>query len=365
MTLVSVQGGLWLPGPHCLGNNNPTLSSLLMDAAAEKVALIFRCPKAGTLDKFEFRTGNSTQPPSNGLKVSFQDVDPATGDPDGTADQFRVVTGISANTWTVPGLITSDGTDTGTKRTVAKGDLIACVIEFQSFVASDSVNIAGLAVGTSPQSVYGGFPYADQFTAVWAKQSDGFAIGLKYDDGTYGWVPNNYPFTALNNVAFNSGSTPDERGLKFRIPFPARLSSVLVRLDPDNACDLVVYDSDGTSVLATVAIDPDIRGAANNANIQVPLPSPVSLLASTFYRIVLKPGASSINMPDMDANSAALLDGMDGGQDFHYTQRTNAGAWTDTTAKRPWMWLQFDQVDDGAGAASNNGGVTQLNQGLN
>ena len=44
---------------------------------------------------------------------------------------------------------------------------------------------------------------------------------------------------------------------------------------------------------------------------------------------------------------------MDGGPNFHYTSRTDAGAWTDVTTQRPWMGLELLQIDASSGG---NGG---------
>jgi hypothetical protein len=52
-----------------------------------KLAFVCEAPKTGVLRKVCFRTGSVVT--GDTLKVSFQDVDPATGDPNGTADQFR------------------------------------------------------------------------------------------------------------------------------------------------------------------------------------------------------------------------------------------------------------------------------------
>ena len=117
MAIVSVPPYFWPPILTC-NNVAPAYSSGTLNASADKYAFIVQCPKAGTLDTFEWRTGAVTNNPDNGIRCSFQTVDATTGYPDGVQDQYRDITGtISANTWQVPGLITSDGTDVGTKRT--------------------------------------------------------------------------------------------------------------------------------------------------------------------------------------------------------------------------------------------------------
>jgi len=46
---------------------------------------------------------------------------------------------------------------------------------------------------------------------------------------------------------------------------------------------------------------------------------------------------------------AAAMDGFPGGQNVHRTERTDLGAWTDTTTKRPWMGVLLTGFNDGAG----------------
>ena len=142
MTLATVKGGLWIPKPPAV-STTVSFSTFLIDAAGERVAFVIRVPKTGTLDKAEFRVGTVAINAASQVRVSFQDISAANGDPDGTQDQFRDIAGsaFASNTWMVPGLMTSDGTDTGVKRSVTQGDLLSVVIEYQTFTAADSVNV--------------------------------------------------------------------------------------------------------------------------------------------------------------------------------------------------------------------------------
>lgn len=153
-------------------------NSLTIDLAGERVACVFRAQRSGTIDKFEFDIVTLTT--AEALRVSLQDVSLTNGDPDGTQDQFRdIATGSVVAGWNVPGLITSDGTDTGVKRTVTTGDLLALVVEF--------VTTGGnLTIATTNQSFgLGNDTYLDHFTASWAKNtSSSCGFALKYDDGT-------------------------------------------------------------------------------------------------------------------------------------------------------------------------------------
>lgn len=361
MAVTALKGGLWIPPPYPVGAA-PSFASLLMDATGEKVAMMFEVPKTGTLDKFEFQAGTVTVNAASVIRCSFQDVDPATGDPDGTVDQYRGIAGSAmvSGGWNVPGLITSDGTDTGVKRAVTRGSTnwLAAVIDYSTFTAADIVNVSTLT--NFPTIV--GMPYADHFTAAWAKTSNYPVLALKYDDGTYEYLGVNvWPITAVNSISISSTTTPDEVGLIFQLPGPVTAAGAWVIFNSGATgrnTDIVLYDSDGTSVLETVTIDSDV-GRSNNAlnTFTVRFPTSRALLGATNYRLVVKPATTGNRvMHDVTISAAAIMDALPGGQLWHRTERTDAGAWTQTTTKRPLMGLLVDGIDDAAGG----GGVGRL-----
>lgn len=368
MALISVVGGLWIPNPIQFGVSTPGFTSLLMDASGERVAFCGVVPKTGTLDKFEFRVGTVAVAAGSQVRASFQDVSLTNGDPDGTQDQFRDTAGssFSSNSWIVPGLITSDGTDTGTKRSVTRGDLIACVIEYQTFTTGDSINVSALDLGSATSE--GRYSYSDLFTASWAKQFDPLCAVLKYDDGTYGSLDpvRCSGVSGLNHVAFNSGSTPDERGLIFRFPVSVKVGAAWVWVEADADSNLVLYDSDGTTALETILLDANVdAGVGAGGQVRV-FTQERELKASTDYRLVVKPTTTSnVGLSDFDVGAAAIMDAFHGGQNWQYTQRTDAGAWTETTTKRAYMALLVTAIGDGCPEAAiaqlaNSGGMVGL-----
>jgi len=351
---VTIQtfGPVWTPVPAVFNASAPSLGLIsTLNASAHKFAYVGRVPKTGTLDKFEYRMGTVNNNPDNGLRLSFQDVDLTTGDPDGVQDQFRDMTGtFVTGAWQAPGLMTSDGTDSGTKRSVTAGDLLACVIEFVSFVASDSITMVGLATSaTAPQALSGNFPYVDTFAAAWSKNYSPSTAVLKYSDGSYAsfgllW----YPYLNVNTTTYNSGSTPDERGMVFQVPIKCQVSGFWVHADLDGDADIVLYDA-ASSVVLTVSTDTDVRSQTSGANGYYAC-APTTLTANVLYRLVVKPtSVTNISTYDFDVNADNLMQVVELGTNAYYTQRTDAGAWTDTTTKRPWMGLQISGIDDGAG----------------
>lgn len=350
MTMRRVTGIIGFPTvPKFAGSTIGFVNSTL-SASGHHVAAVIRAPKAGTLHSFEVRQGTNTNTPDNGLRFSFEDPD-GSGNPDGVQDQYRDVTsGFGAGAWLAPpGPLTSDGTNGGTKRTVAAGDVVCCVVSFVSFVASDSVTISQVDLVSG--AGLSGVAFCDVFAAAWTKNKNSLCLALKYDDGSYVPVSADWhPVKALNLTTFNSGSTPDERGLRFQLPFQAECVGAWAWLDIEAACDLVLYDSDGTTVLVAVSLSSAIRPSLNPEAAFVPF-APQTLLANTTYRLTVKPTTgSNVSLQDYDVDTSALLQASPGGTTWYYTHRTDAGAWTDTNTKRPWMGLALSGVDDASGA---------------
>ncbi len=343
MTAVAIPGGLWLPAPLLNGYNSPEYDSafnMVIDAAGEKAATIFMVPKSGTITAIGFMTGAVTT--AQTLQAGLYTLD-ASDNPSATAYGGMVVgtqAAPAANTWYEVAL--------GTGATATAGDAIAAVIDWNATAGNLEIRqISGNAGGVAQCAL----PFNTHYTTAWAKQSTAIpCIAIKYSDGTYAEIPMTLPVTAITQRYFNSGSTPDERGMKFTLPAPMRLSKIWLyqRISDVQDWNFVLYDSAGTAVL-TQTINHSI-GATGRMKV-FDLATKQSLFANSVYRAVVKPTTTTNDfyIHDMSFNSAAMLDILGGGQNFHATERTDAGAWTDTTTIRPMMGLVFDQIDNGTG----------------
>ena len=361
-------GNVFLPGPFHHGAAAPTFNSSgtqVIDASGEKIAIVGYVRKAGDLSKVHTRMGTVSLNAASQIRTSFQNVllSSGQGDPDETQDQFRDTAGsaITSNAWFSSGIVSSDGTDTGAKRTVAVGDLLAVVWEYQAFTAADTLTVHGLN-GLSNASAQFGRPAHGRIKTGGSWQANvpteyNPILVLEYSDGSFDTLDGCWPIDNFNAPAFNNGSTPDERGLCFRLPFPATVEGAIVRVDLDAAADLVLYDS-GSSALATVSLDENFRFQTSGHNLRALFASPQNLSANTTYRLALKPtSGTNVTFYDWTVTNANYLNNFQGGASWKHTERTDAGAWTDTTTKRPWMSLILSKFDDGAGAA---GGIGRL-----
>lgn len=346
MGMVAIPGGgLWMPSPY--GEKLGSFSGFTINNATRKDAFIIQVPKAGTLDTFEWRTGSVANTPDNGIKCSFQDVDLATGDPDGVIDQFRVITGtITANTWQVPGVLTSDGTDTGTKRSVTRGQLLACVIEMANFVAADSFDVDHLP--NLPTSTFFTFPKVTDFTTVWSENASVRPLFvLKYSDGTYAYLsPLIMPLVNWVSVSRNLDSTPDETALRFKVPFVCTVDGCWLPSEFNVDTEIRLYDAADT-VLTSVTVDKNVWEVGAYPHLGTPLfDAPVTLQPNQVYRLAQRPlSAAASNLhKGFDVQAAALLDAY-AGQDFFWSERTDLGAWTDTPTRMMLAGLHITEIE--------------------
>jgi len=311
---------------------------LLIDASGEKAGFTIRVPKTGTLNKVGFFTHTVVQ--AQTIRVSFQDLD-ANGFPDETQDQYRDVSiaDTDDSVWKETGIISSDGTDTGTKRSVTKGQFLAVAFEHPSFAAGDVFRVQMFNGSTIiPANEY----VSLKTGGSWAKQANAIPnMALLYDDGLVYPMSDCPPFTAAGSQSFNvdttAGSGGDERGNKFQVPFACKVQGMWAALlDTSGDFDLVLYDSDGTSVLESVSIDKDYKPLASDAFIWAGyFDTEITLTPGTNYYAMIKPTTTTnVSAYRASVNTAAYLDQILGGQNVHAAIKTDGGSPTPTTTQR-------------------------------
>ena len=317
------------------------------------MAQVFRAPKAGNVRKLIWATRTVTT--GGTMDVRLETVSLTTGDPTGTllgtnSNGSQVVADSDDNT--------NFATQMTADCTVTKGQLLALVVVAPSGV---SVQVAQwLTVNFNPSDQR--FPYSDYYTSSWAKTAGWMAAGLEYDDGSvcYG-IDQPFPIKTLTALTtFSNSSTPDERGWYFRRPVSDALVGIWFQGARGADMDVVVYDSD-SNVLLTESFDKDVTQGTGFHFLS--FTSQVTITANSWYRVVLKPTtASSISIATFDVATAAHMDAFQGGQDMHYTSRTDAGAWTNVTTTRLFGGLAFERSTAAAGGVRQvnvNGGADQ------
>jgi hypothetical protein len=293
--------------------------------------------------------------------VSFQGVD-ANGNPDGTPDQTRLVeTGsIAANSWVTTGLITSDGTDTGVKRTVTQGELLAIVVEFASFVLNDSLQIRANALAawsTVSLSIY----RLHNTASTWGTRAGQVLnIALQYDDNVWEPMPYCIPAETAFSTTYTSATNPNVRGVKFVCPIAMRTIGVAAQGLFNTAATSTgifhLYDSDDVE-LASVTVDPDTLVAVGNGFRTFywdAVADSVELVAGETYRVVLEAtGAGALAVNGYVPDSTALSSACPWGADASMTTRKDTGSWTDATdGTFLAMALLVDGIDVSSGSST-------------
>lgn len=337
MALQTIKPILLPNAPHF---NNWDWGPVLIDAAGEKVGFVIEVPKTGIIAKIGFMT--NTVVTAQTLRVSLQTVGATDGNPTGT-----LYGGSTAGTQASPASNTFYLVTLGTGASATIGDVISAVIEFDATVGNLYIN----GLYTHQGSGFGvQFPYTRSFTTVWGIEGNSIPVlAIEYSDGTYEYVGGAYPLAATFNTAFNSGSTPDERALKMNLPFACRaIGFWWYGITDLGDCDIVLYQ--GTTALETRTLDKDFKGNNIQGWYKRRFPASRILTSNTDYYLSIKPTSTS-NVTSFEAtvNAAAMMDQFELGQKLTFASRTDAGAWSADTLRRPLIGLIIDQLDDGAG----------------
>lgn len=319
-------------------------TSFALGATNQQIGFVFYAPKNGNISGARIRLGVTTA--GQTLIAGLQDVGLADGLPDGTFDQsgFAAVADTDDNV--------EKAFTFGSARTVTMGNLLSLVVGY----AATAGSLIILSTFTNENSsVY--VTYASAGTH--AKQGGRAPVFfLNYDDGTTPNVTGVVP-TVSTFVDYSSASNPDEWGAKFRYPFSVTIRGAYYEGRAGGDCDFVLYDSDGTTVLASASRDKDVNQITTTPPYSGIFATSVTLSANTYYRLSIKPTtATGVRLIYFDCAAASDLDAFLGiGQDFHLTKRTDAGAWTDVTTQRPSIGLLIDGIDTSGGGGGGGGSM--------
>jgi hypothetical protein len=357
MSLIATQG-IFLPPPP-LYSPSGGFASALINATGQKIAFIGRMMNqaraAKNLTKVGFRFGTVTKAGGSALTVSLQDVDLVGGppvQPDGTQDQTVAIANADA------GFATSTFYKTNAfsaSRAMAFGDAVAIVIEFDGSgrLGADAVNITSLGTpGTAVQNLGGGVMTYNG--SAWSQQGVIPNILLEFDDGTFGTLAGMVPLSANGNVAYNSGSSPDEYALEFTVPFPARVEGAWAIMQAASGADFEFDLYNGTTLIASMAQDGNAIIAAAARTAYAPFAGEAYVVPGNTYRLALKPTtANNVTLYHSDVAAAGHFDAWPLGNTAVLNSRTDGGAWGAAIAtRRPYMGLMLSALSDGGIPAS-------------
>lgn len=336
---IAAVSGLFIPDVWYAAQG-PSQVANLLDASGEKFASVLQASKTGSIRKIGLDFGTVTT--ATDTQVRIETVDLATGFPSGTlwatdTEVTVLAAAITTGVWVMTGALTADAV-------VTKGDFFAVVVAPSG---TPNYNVTAPYITQQTQ----GFPYNAHYAAgAWGMLLTNVGFAIEYSDGTYAYIPGSYPVQTITATNFNNTPNLVEVGLKFRLPFAFSMAGIWAHAIFAGDCEIVLYDSNGTSVLRTLAVDKDVKSSA--------LPRAPSFLAfsesyvglaNTFYRVVVKPtSATNVTLYTMLYDTNAIMGQLSGGSDFIYNHRVDAGAWAESASK--WrtsigVWLDGVAVE--------------------
>lgn len=271
----------------------------------------------------------------------------------GTAYQdFNATTGVTTGVFLEATLTTPVA--------ITKGTVFGIMIDPVSGTW-DTTNLLTVARGVNTTFPYIRFPYGFEITSTAYALVNSAAPIFYYKSATktYG-----YPYQTFTGVNNNSGSTPDEYGMYFRIPTGVcstyNVRGMRLGFVPGTAdFDVLLYDTNGTTVLQSISIDGNQMHTGNGAAFDFIFSQTTlaTLSAGSYYRLVVRPSTATSMGSIQYAGFAASADKeavLGNASDVQYTSRTNAGAWTEDTTRLWTMQALISGMDAGS---TGSGGV--------
>jgi hypothetical protein len=341
MTLQSIGAfGIAWPGLASTGNAVALNNRTTLDASGEYHAVIMMAKENMVVSHVGAYTGAATGSPT--VDIRIETVDVTTGFPSGTlwATDTNIVTGtLTSGTWAVHALTAS--------ATINTGQIFALKIAYNSgtsVILSEASNINGLASNYSVINT--GTPAAGMFSNMpW---------GLGSSSTAFYKMQSILPVNGISSANLNNTGGA-RRGLKFSLPFACRAIGARMAMPASVAGDfnIGIWDDAGAEVGSSItAYDRSGWPTGSNGSVTLLFDSPVTLAASTNYRLAIEPtSATNTTVYHVTVASADIRSGLPGGTDCLLTTYTTGGGWVDTADTTvPLIDLIIDQLDDGAGS---------------
>lgn len=346
-----------IPMPN---GGTPAFQTHTLDATTDRYAVVFRAEEDMTVTSVEFRQGTVTGNP-DALRVGLQTVSATNGLPDG--NWYNGLSNYASLTITSGGNNSFVTATLPSPCTLSRGEVVALVLQ----PVSGGGGGAGWDTGdfmtvsrTLANVAYGHRgPYPVDNAAKSNNQNALYVLNTA--TRSYG-----LPVESITSRSNNSGSTPDEYGMYFRIP--AGVCSTYkvhgVRIAGVASAGnwrVRLYDTDGTTVLQEVTVDKDqvSMGTAYSTLLYWDTATLATLNSGSYYRIAFAPttttNTGAIYAWELDTADHRLCFVGDAA-DISATERTNAGAWTETNTR---IWAMQALIIDvtaptgGGGLAAN------------
>lgn len=314
------------------------LTNYALDDADDAVAMVFTAPKTGNIDQLGWTVVNLVGSPTYNVALVALD---ASGNPTQVAYASSEVEAYSP---------VATGHNTVTLNPVAAvtaGDIVAVHI-WPTATAPNTSNRAYIATRAAFGAI--GLPYHTQYAASWARGSNYPIFSVRYDDGAV----HGLPATAFWGVDFNSGTTPDEAGMKITLPMACKCCGALVTsstIDANGAWDVCLYNSASSLIASWTCDDEDKLGSVTGMHRAAWAEQ--TLAAGDYYLTVKPTSTVDYDLVGLQFSSAALRAAsmVPEADSVVAVRRTDGGAWTEDDTAIPWMALLLSDITFGGGSS--------------
>ena len=344
MALVDMGLAFWPPLQLTGGVVAEALGSLNLtfDSATDRIAWVGRSTVTDTLTALYLRTGTVT----TGCTIEVRIETVVNGRPSGTlwaagTSVAVVIDNADDNVWKTATL--------STPASLNEGDEYAVVVVVSS--GTPNLQFKGNPGGSVSWAISGHYPLRLQDTGAGAWANVGSALAWVQRFGTAGvkHVVGLTPADTGAVVSFSSGTNPDERALRFRVPFKCRVIGIrafMLNIAAGADATFSLWDAAGDAdgeALGQASIDGDFAlSTTQDGYVDLLFDAPVTLdIGTTYYAGIRADTANNIGLGEL--SNASLTDAMlafpAGSAQTYLAARQwtagAAGAWSDTTTTWP------------------------------
>lgn len=329
------------------------------DSATDRVAYIGRSPLTDSLATVHLRLATVT----TGCTINVRIETVSNGRPTGTlwatdTSATVVIADTDDNAWKTATLTAA--------ASLTRGAEFAIVITVNA--GTPNLQFVNVPTGTSTGMGFGQYPLMLQDTGAgsWTVITGGWGWICSFSGAGIAYMPGLSPASGAGTVnSFNSGSSPDERALRFQVPFACRSAGARVpifNLAAGADFTISLWDATGDvdgEALAQISVDGDFPlNTTQDGYVDVFWPSAVTLSANTTYYLGVRADtANSLGTGDLSNSIVSNAMRAFGVNDQTYLATRTwtagaAGAWSTTTTTLMLAHIIIDQLDNGAGGGS-------------
>lgn len=333
----------------------PTFGSNIfrLNSATDDCTIAFQAPLTGDITDIAF--GTQTVTTGCTLDVRLEDLDTSTGLKSGTlvnagANVSQVIADADDTVWFEVTL--------GTAGTVTEGDALAVVFDVSSGTPS-ALNFSVFTDG----GLYFGFPYLieNDGTSTWIS-GNAPCFAVKYSGVGWVTVPGAWPIVSHTATAWNSGSATKMYGARFQLSHQQSASHCWFWGDPDQDFSIKLYDSDGTTVLATASAYTNTPPNLTPGLHAYKFDDTLTIVKDTTYYLMVAPSTTtpSLTMYSLNVPSTNMRGVLPGGPQFYQVTTTTltptgTGDFTADQDKWPCVGLFLDGIEEvGAGGGETS-----------